>query len=122
MLGAAFKPDSDDIRDSPALDVAGTLHEHGRRSSACTTPRRSTTPGARAPARSTSTTCARPLAGADVVLHLTEWREYRELDPAEIGALVAGTKLLEGRNALDVDRWVAAGWDVKALGRPRVGG
>ena len=62
------------------------------------------------------------LAGADVVLHLTEWREYRELDPAEIGALVAGKKLLEGRNALDVDRWVAAGWDVKALGRPHVGG
>jgi UDPglucose 6-dehydrogenase len=56
------------------------------------------------------------------VLHLTEWREYRELDPEEIGGLVASKKLLEGRNALDVDRWVAAGWDVKALGRPRVGG
>lgn len=120
VLGAAFKPDSDDIRDSPALDIAGTLHEMGadvrvHDPKALDNARR-TRPG--------PTYCddlREALAGADVVLHLTEWREYRELDPIEIGGLVAGRKLLEGRNALDVDRWVAAGWDVKALGRPRVG-
>ncbi len=121
VLGAAFKPDSDDIRDSPALDVAGTLHEMGadvrvHDPKALDNARR-TRPG--------PTYCddlREAVAGADVVLHLTEWREYRELDPEEIGGLVASKKLLEGRNALDVDRWVAAGWDVKALGRPRVGG
>ncbi len=121
VLGAAFKPDSDDIRDSPALDVAGTLHTMGadvrvHDPKALDNARR-TRPG---PAYCDDVREA--LADADVVLHLTEWREYRELDPAEIGDLVAGKKLLEGRNALDVDRWVAAGWDVKALGRPRVGG
>ena len=121
VLGAAFKPDSDDIRDSPALDVAGTLHEMGadvrvHDPKALDNARR-TRPGPQY-----VDDVREALAGADVVLHLTEWREYRELDPAEIGDLVAGKKLLEGRNALDVDRWVAAGWDVKALGRPRVGG
>jgi UDPglucose 6-dehydrogenase len=121
VLGAAFKPDSDDIRDSPALDVAGTLHEMGadvrvHDPKALDNARR-TRPG--------PTYCddlRDAVADADIVLHLTEWREYRELDPQEIGGLVASKKLLEGRNALDVDRWVAAGWDVKALGRPRVGG
>jgi len=121
VLGAAFKPDSDDIRDSPALDVAGTLHDMGavvrvHDPKALDNARR-TRPGPQY-----CDDLREAVAGADVVLHLTEWREYRELDPAEIGGLVAGMKLLEGRNALDVDRWVAAGWDVKALGRPRVGG
>ena len=121
VLGAAFKPDSDDIRDSPALDIAGTLQEMGadvrvHDPKALDNARR-TRPG--------PTYCddlREAVAGAEVVLHLTEWREYRELDPIEIGGLVASRKLLEGRNALDVDRWVAAGWAVKALGRPRVGG
>ncbi|MGE0819830.1 MAG: UDP binding domain-containing protein, partial [Candidatus Nanopelagicales bacterium] len=121
VLGAAFKPDSDDIRDSPALDVAGTLHDMGaivrvHDPKALDNARR-TRPGPEY-----VDDVREALAGADVVLHLTEWREYRELDPKELGDLVAGKKLLEGRNALDVDRWVAAGWDVKALGRPRVGG
>ncbi|MEU2045989.1 UDP binding domain-containing protein, partial [Streptomyces albidoflavus] len=57
--------------------------------------------------------------GADVVLHLTEWREFRELDPAELAAAVATPTLLDGRNALDPEVWRKAGWTFRAMGRPR---
>ncbi|MGW2850371.1 UDP binding domain-containing protein, partial [Streptomyces sp. NPDC001274] len=56
--------------------------------------------------------------GADVVLHLTEWREFRELDPAQLGEAVAHRIVLDGRNALDGERWRAAGWTFRAMGRP----
>lgn len=56
--------------------------------------------------------------GAHVVLHLTEWQEFRALDPAELGAVVAERRLLDGRNALNADAWRAAGWTYRALGRP----
>ena len=61
------------------------------------------------------------VAGADVLLHLTEWREYRDLDPVEIGELVARRNILDGRNALDAQLWQQAGWEVRALGRPSLG-
>ena len=57
------------------------------------------------------------VAGADLILHLTEWKEYRELDPAAIKKLVKQAKILDGRNMLDRDKWRAAGWDFHALGR-----
>ncbi|MEU2050319.1 UDP binding domain-containing protein, partial [Streptomyces albidoflavus] len=57
--------------------------------------------------------------GADVVLHLTEWREFRELDPAELAAAVTTPTLLDGRNALDPEVWRKAGWTFRAMGRPR---
>jgi UDPglucose 6-dehydrogenase len=53
-----------------------------------------------------------------VVLLLTEWREFRELDPEELGAFVAERNIVDGRNALDPERWRAAGWHYRALGRP----
>ena len=56
--------------------------------------------------------------GAHVVLHLTEWKEFRELDPAEVLAHVANPHVVDGRNALDADTWRAAGWTYRALGRP----
>ncbi|MCO8302546.1 UDP binding domain-containing protein, partial [Streptomyces sp. RKCA744] len=56
--------------------------------------------------------------GAHAVLHLTEWREFRELDPAGLGDVVAERRILDGRNALDADRWREAGWTYRALGRP----
>jgi UDPglucose 6-dehydrogenase len=56
--------------------------------------------------------------GADVVLLLTEWSEYRDLDPAEFGAIVAHRRMLDGRNALDPAAWRSAGWTYRALGRP----
>ena len=120
VLGAAFKPDSDDIRDSPALDVATTLHELGAQvrvhdPKALDNARRSR-PG---PAYVDDVLGA--CRDADVVLHLTEWREYRDLRPDDLGAVVAHRRLLDGRNVLDSAAFVAAGWDVRALGRPHAG-
>ncbi|NUP33188.1 MAG: UDP-glucose 6-dehydrogenase, partial [Streptomycetaceae bacterium] len=57
-------------------------------------------------------------AGAHVVLQLTEWREFREIDPVALGEVVAERRVVDGRNALDADRWRAAGWTYRALGRP----
>lgn len=56
--------------------------------------------------------------GADVVLHLTEWREFRELDPAALGEVTSRRIILDGRNALDSELWRAAGWTYRAMGRP----
>ena len=120
VLGAAFKPDSDDIRDSPALDVATTLHEMGadvrvHDPKALDNARR-TRPGP-----TYVDDALEACAGADVVLHLTEWKAYRELDPEVLGSVVAHRRILDGRNALDAPAYVAAGWDIRALGRPNVG-
>ena len=119
VLGASFKPDSDDIRDSPALDVAKALSAEGAHV-------RVTDPQALANVRRTAPSlhCVDdPLAacaGVDVVLHLTEWREFGELDPSELGSLVSHRRLLDCRNTLDVPRWQRAGWTVWALGRPNL--
>jgi UDPglucose 6-dehydrogenase len=119
VLGAAFKPDSDDIRDSPALDVARTLSTEGVRVRV-TDPK--ALPNARRAAPGpeyvddTTTACA----GADLVLLLTEWGEYRELDPTALAEVVAQRRILDCRNALDAGRWQDAGWQVWALGRPQL--
>ncbi len=117
VLGAAFKPDSDDIRDSPALDVASALAEQGARVRV-TDPK--AVPNARlvAPDLHYVDDAMQACAGADLVLHLTEWREYRELDPAAVLPVVAHPRLLDCRNALDAEAWQRAGWQVWALGRP----
>ena len=117
VLGAAFKPDSDDIRDSPALDVAHTLHDLGAAvrvhdPKALDNARR-TRPG---PAYVDDALEA--CRDADAVLHLTEWAEYRALDPEKLGEVVAHRRILDGRNVLDSAAYVRAGWDVRALGRP----
>ncbi|NEE42336.1 UDP-glucose 6-dehydrogenase, partial [Streptomyces sp. SID7982] len=57
--------------------------------------------------------------GADVVLHLTEWREFRELDPGELGEVASRRIILDGRNALDSAVWREAGWTYRAMGRPK---
>jgi UDPglucose 6-dehydrogenase len=116
VLGAAFKPDSDDIRDSPALNVAAQLQLQGADV-------RVTDPAAIANSRRLwpqldyADTAEEAAAGADAVLVLTEWRQYRELDPAEFGRVVAQKRVLDGRNALDREAWTAAGWTYRALGR-----
>ena len=118
MLGAAFKPDSDDVRDSPALDVAAALQRAGRRRRGPRPEGRSRTRGAATRSSPTPTSAVDAIAGADVVLLLTEWAEYRELDPEATGALVAHRRILDGRNVLDPLAWRAAGWTYRALGRP----
>jgi UDPglucose 6-dehydrogenase len=117
VLGAAFKPESDDIRDSPALNVAAQMQLQG--ASVVVTDPKAIENGRRVWPDITFVPTAQDAAqGADVVLLLTEWAEYRDLDPAEFGSLVNHRRMLDGRNALDPDAWRAAGWTYRALGRP----
>ena len=118
VLGAAFKPDSDDTRDSPALSVAAQVRLQGAHVTVHD-------PQAMANARRTwpdlsyADTAMDAVAGAHVILHLTEWSEYRELDPVAVGAVAAVKRIVDGRNALDGQRWRDAGWAYRALGRPQ---
>lgn len=116
VLGAAFKPDSDDVRDSPALDIAHAIHNEGAHVRVHD-PKALENAARRFPALQMCPNIEDALRDADVVLHLTEWKSYRELDPVKIGTLVRNKQLVEGRNALDVDAWRAAGWRVRSLGR-----
>ncbi len=119
VLGAAFKPDSDDIRDSPALNVAAQLQLQG--AVVCVTDPAAVDNSRREwPQLDYAATPEEAAADADAVLVLTEWRQYRELDPVAFGAVVRQKRVLDGRNALDREAWTAAGWTYRALGR-RVG-
>ncbi|MGY1831701.1 UDP-glucose dehydrogenase family protein [Geodermatophilus sp. SYSU D01180] len=116
VLGAAFKPDSDDIRDSPALNVAQQLQLQGA-VVRVTDPAAIENSRREWPHLDYTSTPEEAAAGADAVLVLTEWRQYRELDPVEFGRVVASKRVLDGRNALDREAWTAAGWTYRALGR-----
>ena len=116
VLGAAFKPDSDDVRDSPALDIAAQIAAAG----AIVTihdPKAIEPAKKRFPALGFSEDIEVALKDADLVLHLTEWKVYRELDPAKLAKLVSNLIIIDGRNALDRESWIAAGWKFRALGR-----
>jgi len=117
VLGAAFKPNSDDIRDSPALDVAATIQRQG--AAVCVyDPEAMENARVLHPELGYRETALDAAKGADLVLHLTEWAEFREMDPAALGEVVAGKHIVDGRNALDPVKWRAAGWTYRALGRP----
>jgi UDPglucose 6-dehydrogenase len=116
ILGAAFKPDSDDIRDSPALNVAAQLQLQGA-VVRVTDPAAGDNIRRSWPQLDVVETAAEAAERADAVLLLTEWKQYRELDPAAFGTVVAKKRVLDGRNALDRDAWVTAGWTYRALGR-----
>ncbi|ABS05363.1 UDP-glucose 6-dehydrogenase [Kineococcus radiotolerans SRS30216 = ATCC BAA-149] len=118
VLGAAFKPLSDDIRDSPALNVAAQIRLQGG-DVVLTDPAALDNARKAVPDISYAETVEDAVRGADVVLLLTEWKEYRDLEPATISGLVKNKRILDGRNALDPARWRAAGWTYRALGRPR---
>ncbi|MFC5175692.1 UDP-glucose dehydrogenase family protein [Nocardioides taihuensis] len=119
VLGAAFKPHSDDIRDSPALNVAAQLQLQGA-DVVITDPEALDNARRLWPGLSYASTAQEACEGVDIVLLLTEWPEYVGLDPDELGTVVRRRHVLDGRNALDVRRWQAAGWDYRALGRPHV--
>jgi UDPglucose 6-dehydrogenase len=119
VLGAAFKPDSDDIRDSPALNVAAQLQLQGA-VVRVTDPAAVENSRREWPHLDFAATPEEAAERADAVLLLTEWRQYRELDPVAFGKVVKQKRVLDGRNALDRDAWEAAGWSYRALGR-RVG-
>lgn len=116
-LGAAFKPNSDDIRDAPALDVARMLKAEGA-TVVVYDPEANENARRSYPELGYADSLAEAVAGADVVALLTEWQEFREADPDHLGALVAHRRVVDGRHALDADDYRAKGWEYRALGRP----
>ncbi|PQE01412.1 UDP-glucose 6-dehydrogenase [Mycolicibacterium parafortuitum] len=116
VLGAAFKPESDDVRDSPALNVAGLLQLHGATVNVYD-PKATENSRRLFPTLNYSTTASEACERADAVLVLTEWSEFVGMDPGELAATVRAKVIVDGRNCLDIDRWRDAGWQVHALGR-----
>ena len=117
VLGVTFKPDSDDVRDSPALDVAVMLRGLGAKVVA-TDPHGIANARRKHPQLKFAASTADALRRAELVILVTEWREYRELDPVATAALVADTAIIDGRNVLDPLAWRAAGWRYWGMGRP----
>jgi UDPglucose 6-dehydrogenase len=117
VLGAAFKPDSDDVRDSPALNIAALMQLRGARVVVHD-------PEAMPNARKLFPTLVYPdsveeaCVGADIVVLATEWPVHRDADPHLLGALVRNPVMLDTRNVLDLAEWRRAGWQARALGRP----
>ena len=116
VLGAAFKPESDDVRDSPALNVAGLLQLNGGTVNVYD-PKAMENSQRVFPTLNYSTSVAEACDRADAVLVLTEWQEFVDLDPHQLADIVRAKVVVDGRNCLDVDAWQQAGWRVHALGR-----
>jgi UDPglucose 6-dehydrogenase len=116
-LGAAFKPNSDDVRDSPALDVARSIADRGA-SVVVYDPHAIDNARRLHPELTYATSLTEALTGAEVVFLLTEWDEFRAMRPDHVGGLVARRNIVDGRNVLDPVAWRAAGWHYRALGRP----
>jgi UDPglucose 6-dehydrogenase len=117
VLGAAFKPSSDDVRDSPALNVAGQIQLQGAEVTVYD-PRANDNAQRLFPTLDYADSAVEACRGADIVLHLTEWQEFRDMDPAVLDGVVAQKRVIDARNALDPAVWRAAGWTYGALGRP----
>ncbi len=116
VLGLAFKPDSDDVRDSPSLHVCGQLLREG----ALVSVHDPVAMGNAAriqPGLRYAGSVSEAAAGADAVLHLTEWADYRLIDPAMLATVVAQQNMIDARCALDEDAWRSAGWSFRVLGR-----
>jgi UDPglucose 6-dehydrogenase len=116
ILGAAFKPDSDDVRDSPALDIAEQIAAAG----AVVTvhdPKALGNAKRRSPELTFVDNVETCVKDASCILHLTEWKEYRDLDPVAILKRVKEPVIIDGRNALDRELWEKSGWRFRGLGR-----
>jgi UDPglucose 6-dehydrogenase len=116
VLGAAFKPESDDVRDSPALNVAGMLQLNGATVNVYD-PKAMENSQRLFPTLNYSTSVVEACERADAVLVLTEWAEFIELDPAHLADTVRAKVVVDGRNCLDSAKWTEAGWKVFALGK-----
>jgi UDPglucose 6-dehydrogenase len=117
VWGAAFKPNSDDIRDSPALDVAAAAQKLGA-AVIVYDPEAMENAKRTHPQLAMASSALEAARNADVLLLLTEWSEFRETDPAMLASVVAAPRIVDGRNALDPATWRDAGWTYRALGRP----
>ncbi|MPY11406.1 UDP-glucose dehydrogenase family protein [Arthrobacter bussei] len=116
-LGAAFKPNSDDVRDAPALDVARLLYLEGAIVSVYD-PEANANAHRAYPDLNYVESMAEAVEQADVVALLTEWAEFRNADPDTLGALVNHRRILDGRHALNANDYTSKGWQYRALGRP----
>ncbi|CAI9405949.1 UDP-glucose dehydrogenase family protein [Nocardioides sp. T2.26MG-1] len=116
VWGAAFKPHSDDVRDSPALSIAGQLHLRGALVSVYD-PKANDTARATFPTLDYAESAMAAAHDADLLLHLTEWPEFRTVDPVELAGVVRRQQVIDGRNVLDLPAWRAAGWTARGLGR-----
>ena len=117
VLGAAFKPNSDDVRDSPSLAIAATLAKAGA-DVRVYDPQGMANAKRAQPQLSYEPSMTDAVTGADLVCVLTEWAEFRNADPRALGALVAGKLVIDGRNCLDATLWARAGWSYRGMGRP----
>jgi UDPglucose 6-dehydrogenase len=117
VLGAAFKPDSDDVRDSPALNVAAQIQLQGAQVTVYD-PKAMDNARKMFPSLGFADSTLEAARGAHAVLHLTEWQEFRAMDPRALAEVVTERSILDGRNVLDPQQWRAAGWTYRALGRP----
>jgi UDPglucose 6-dehydrogenase len=117
VLGLSFKPHSDDVRDSPALDVAVQLRGLGA-DVVATDPEAIENAQARHPQLSYSASIEETLRGADSVVLVTEWPEFGSIDPVWAASIVRVPTIIDGRNFLDASVWRAAGWTYIGLGRP----
>ncbi|MCX5041708.1 UDP-glucose/GDP-mannose dehydrogenase family protein [Aldersonia sp. NBC_00410] len=117
VLGAAFKPDSDDVRDSPALNVAGQIQLQGAMVSVYD-PQAMENSRRLFPTLDYAASAREACTGADVVLVLTEWREFVELAPADLDGVVRQRVIVDGRNCLDPTVWRDCGWTYRGMGRP----
>lgn len=116
VLGAAFKPNSDDVRDSPALGVAGELSLRGA-NVVVYDPHAAANAAKQYPTLEYAGSAREAMAGADVTILATEWQEFKELDPAAAREWVGRPIMLDGRAALDPTAWATAGWEYHCLGR-----
>ena len=119
VLGAAFKPNSDDVRDSPALNVAAAMHLKGA-NVRVHDPKAITNAKAMFPTLTYCESAEEACRNADLIALATEWDEYRRIDPAHLRSIVRTPRLLDTRNAIDREYWTSAGWQVYALGRGRL--
>jgi len=117
VWGAAFKPNSDDVRDSPALDVAAAIYTEGGEV-VVHDPRAMDNARYSFPHLAYADSPQDAVAGADVLLLLTEWRDYLDIDPHNIAPSMRNRVVVDARNALDLATWRAAGFTYRGLGRP----
>jgi UDPglucose 6-dehydrogenase len=117
VLGATFKPNTDDVRDSPAMSIIAKLVNAGARV-AVYDPQGINNAVRELPEIRRAETMADAVRGADLVCVLTEWEEFRHADPHALGELVNHRRVIDGRNCLDRAMWTAAGWEMRTMGRP----
>jgi UDPglucose 6-dehydrogenase len=116
VLGLAFKPGSDDVRDSPSLHVCGLLMREGAAVTAHDPVAIENAARIRPDVRYAASV-SEAAADADIVLHLTEWADYKAIDPLNLAAVVSRRNIIDARSALDEKRWQSAGWSFRTLGR-----